>query len=141
MSILQAFEHGRQHSNVAHFASLARMAAIDGVINSEEKELLQKIADKLDIGDQTRIEVLKDPSRFPLDPIHSREERLERLHDLFRLIFVDHAIDDDEIQLIRKYAIGLGCNPGKADEVIRKSIKIFGGRIDLDDYLFLMNRN
>lgn len=141
MSILQAFEHGRQHSNVAHFASLARMAAIDGGINSEEKELLRKIADKLDIGDQIRNEVLKDPSRFPLDPIHSREERLERLHDLFRVIFVDHAIDDDEIHLIRKYAIGLGCNPRKADEVIRKSIKIFGGGIDLDDYIFLMNRN
>lgn len=141
MSILQAFEYGKQHSNIAHFASLARMASIDGKINEEENAMLQRVADKLDIGDQIRKEVLKDPSKFPLEPINSREERLERLHDLFRIIYADHHIDEDEIILIKKYAIGLGCNPKKAQEVIRKSIKIFGGNIDLEDYLFLMDRD
>jgi len=141
MSILQAFEYGKQHSNIAHFASLARMAAIDGKINDEEKALLNKLAEKLDIGEQIRVQVLKDPSKFPLDPINSREERLERLHDLFRMIFADHAIDADEANLIQKYAIGLGCSPKKAHEVIHQSIKIFSGNIDLEDYLFLMNRN
>jgi uncharacterized tellurite resistance protein B-like protein len=116
------------------------MAAIDGQINREERELLQKMADKLDIGEPLRSLILKDPSKFPLEPINSREERLERLHDLFELIYVDHAIDEDEVNLIKKYAIGLGCNPGRADEVIRKSIKIFGGKIDLEDYNYLLNK-
>ena len=141
MSILQAFEYGRQHSNIAHFASMARMAAIDGQINKQEKELLQKMADKLDIGDQLRTLILKDPSKFPLEPMNSREERLERLHDLFKMIYIDHAIDEDEINLIKKYAVGLGCNPRKADDVIRKSIKIFGGQIDLEDYTYLLNKD
>jgi uncharacterized tellurite resistance protein B-like protein len=141
MSILQAFEYGRQHSNIAHFASMARMAAVDGQINTEEKALLQKMADKLDIEDHHQALILKDPSKFPLEPMNSREERLERLHDLFEIIYVDHAIDEDEINLVRKYAIGLGCNPLKADEVIRKSIKIFGGKIDLEDYTYLLNKD
>lgn len=141
MSILQAFEYGKQHSNIAHFASLARMASIDGNINEEENALLERVADKLDIGEQIRKEVLKDPTKFPLEPMNSREERLERLHDLFRMIYADHYIDEGEIILIKKYAIGLGCNPKKAQEVIRKSIKIFGGNIDLEDYIFLMDRD
>ena len=141
MSILQAFEHGKQHSNIAHFAAMARMATVDGKMNRDEKDLLEKMADKLDIGEETRARILRDPSNIPLDPMNSRVERLERLHDLFRLIYVDHDIDDDEIALIKKYAIGLGCNAGKADQVIRKSIQIFGGKIALDDYLLLMDRN
>ncbi len=141
MSILQAFEYGKQHRNIAHFASMARMASVDGKINADENALLQRVADKLDIGDQIRAEVLQNPSKFPLEPINSREERLERLHDLFRMIYADHAIAADEIILIKKYAIGLGCHPKKAEDVIRKSLKIFGGNIDLEDYLILMNRD
>lgn len=141
MSILQAFEYGRQHSNIAHFASLARMASVDGKINEEENALLQRVAEKLDIGEQIRAEVLKDPSKFPIEPINSREERLERLHDLFRMIYADHNIEEGEVNLIKKYAIGLGCNPKKAQEVIRKSIKIFGGNVALEDYIYLMNRD
>jgi uncharacterized tellurite resistance protein B-like protein len=140
MSILQAFEHGKQHSNIAHFAAMARMAAADGIVNKEEEELLLKMAEKLDIGEHMQAEILKDPSRFPLEPMFSRVERLERLHDLFRLIYIDHDIDDGEISLIKRYAVGLGCNARKADQVIRKSMEIFGGQISLDDYLLLMER-
>jgi len=140
MSILHAFEYGKQHSNVAHFASMARMAAIDGPINTHEQQLLQRMAVKLNIGEEEVKRVLKDPAAYPLDPINSREDRLERLYDLFRLIYVDHDIDEDEVNLIKKYAIGLGCNPKKAEQVIRRSIKLFGGSIDLDDYVFLMNK-
>lgn len=120
---------------------MARLAAIDGVINAEEKKLLERVAEKLDIGENIVAQVLKDPSRYPLQPMNSRLERLERLHDLFRMIFIDHTIDEEETALIHKYAIGLGCNPARAKEVIGKSIKLFGGSIDLDDYLFLMDRD
>jgi uncharacterized tellurite resistance protein B-like protein len=141
MSILQAFEYGKQHSNVAHFAAMARLAAIDGAMNEHEKKLLRRMAEKLVIDDEIVKQVLKDPSRFPLEPMNSREERLERLYDLFRMIFADHSIDKDEIDLIHRYAIGLGCNGVKAREVIRKSIRIFGGEIELEDYIFLLDRD
>lgn len=141
MSILQAFEHGKQHSNISHFAAMARLAAVDGIINKHERELLLKMAEKLDIGEHMQAKVLKDPSKYPLEPMNSREERLERLHDLFRIIYIDHDIDSDEIALIKRYAVGLGCNAKKADEVIRKSMDIFGGNIGIDDYLLLMNRD
>ncbi len=141
MSILQVFEHGKQHSNVSHFAAMARLAAADGMINKDERELLVKMAEKLDIGEHIQAEVLKNPGKYPLEPIHSREDRLERLHDLFRLIYIDHDIDVDEIALIKRYAVGLGCNARKADEVIRKSMALFGGKIGLEDYILLMNRD
>ncbi len=120
---------------------MARLAAVDGKINEKERHLLHKMAEKLDIGEENRVKVLKDPSKYPIEPMNSRQERLERLHDLFRIIFADNQIDPDEVALIRKYAVGLGCNARKADQVIRDSIDIFGGNISLDDYMLLMNRD
>ena len=141
MSILQAFEHGKQHSNISHFAAMARLALVDGAINDKEKKLLLRMAEKLAISDEAVKEIMKNPAKFPLDPINSREERLERLYDLFRIIYSDHEIDSDESNLIHKYAIGLGCNHKRAKEVIERSIKIFGGNIGLDDYLLLLDRD
>lgn len=141
MSILQAFEHGKQHSNISHFAAMARLALVDGAINEKETRVLRRMAEKLSIEDEAVRVVLKDPSRFPLEPMNSREERLERLYDLFRIIYSDHDIDEDEIILVHKYAIGLGCSHNRAKEVIQRSIKIFGGNISLDDYLLLLDRD
>lgn len=139
MTIIKAFESGRQHRNISHFAAIARMAAVDGSVNEHEKELLLRFAYKLDIDEADFKEIIKNPDNYPLDPILSREERLECLHDLFRMIFIDHTIDKEEERLINKYAIGLGCSPHRAKEVVRKSIKLFGGDIDFEDYRYLMN--
>ncbi|MFT6837838.1 MAG: hypothetical protein ACJAZR_001367, partial [Sediminicola sp.] len=68
----------------------------------------------------------------------SSERRLERLFDLFKIIFVDHMIDDDELILIKKYAIGLGYTTEAANKIITRSINIFGGQIDFEDYVYLV---
>jgi hypothetical protein len=54
------------------------------------------------------------------------------------VIYVDHEIDDPEEKLIYTYAIGLGCSNDWAKALIAKSIKIFGGDIDFDDYKLLI---
>ncbi|MDO1502587.1 hypothetical protein Q2T40_20875 [Winogradskyella maritima] len=54
------------------------------------------------------------------------------------LFFSDHLIDDEEMVLLKKYAIGLGFSGDKADKIIEKSVAIFSGRIDFDDYIYLM---
>ena len=64
---------------------------------------------------------MKNPGKYPIDPPTSLDRRLERMFDLFKIIFADHDIDDDERQLIKKYAIGLGYSNDSADIVISRA--------------------
>ena len=138
MGFSDLYESGEHRRNLAHFAALASLAAIDGEVTPEEKSLLDRFATKLDITTSEVEEVMKKENKYPIDPPNSSEKRLERLYDLFRIIFSDHRIDDDEMFLLKKYAIGLGFSGEKAAKVIEKSVAIFSGRIDFEDYLYLL---
>ncbi|HLT50564.1 MAG TPA: hypothetical protein VKZ93_01330, partial [Arenibacter sp.] len=102
------------------------------------KKLLDSFAHKLNITDEEYKEVMKVENKYPINPPISSEERLERLYDLFRMIFADSHIEDQERSLITKYAIGLGYSPQTANTIIQKSIDIFSGKISYEDYLYLL---
>lgn len=138
MSFTDLYGNSEHRKNLAHFASIASLAAIDGEVGQEEKLLLDSFAHKLDITEEEYKEVMKKENKYPIDPPTSAERRLERLYDLFRIVFVDHAIDDEELTLIKKYAIGLGFSQESSDKLIKKSIAIFSGKIDFEDYQYLV---
>lgn len=140
MSIVELYESGTQKNNIAHFAAIVNIAAIDGKLNEEEMNLLSKFASKLNIEKEQFDAVVKNPKKFSIAPVNSKEERLLHLYDLFKMIFVDHDIDEEERNLIFNYAILLGCSEEKAKEVIQKSIKIFSGNIDFETYQYLVER-
>jgi len=140
MPILDLYQHSEQRKNLAHFASLASLAAVDGEVNSQEKRVLDRFAYKLGITEQEYKEVMKKENMYPLDPANSQEERLERLYDLFKIIFADYDLDDEEMVRLKKYAIGLGFPDKKADKIIEKSVAIFRGRIDFEDYHHLVTK-
>tara|TARA_R110000765_G_scaffold11620_1_gene36665 strand:+ start:5035 stop:5457 length:423 start_codon:yes stop_codon:yes gene_type:complete len=138
MSFADLYTSGEHRRNLAHFAALATLASIDGEISTEEKRLLDRFAIKLDITKAEYEEVLKKENKYSIDSTPDSEKRLERLYDLFTIIYSDHEIDDEERILIKKYALGLGFTEEKADEVIERSVAIFGGKIDFEDYLYLV---
>ena len=138
MAILDLYYHSEQKKNLAHFASMASLAAIDGEINPKEKAILDRFARKLDISDQEYKEVMKKKNKYPIDPQNDAEKRLERLYDLFRMIFADHDVDNEEMILLKKYAIGIGFPLKKVDKLIEVSVAIFSGRIPFDDYVMLL---
>ncbi|MFD2562850.1 tellurite resistance TerB family protein [Aquimarina rubra] len=140
MSISKIYESGIQKNNTAHFANIVNMAFIDGEINDDEKELVAKFAEKLNINQEQYDQVLKDPKKYPLIPVSSKEERLQHLFDLFKMIFADHFIDQEEMKLIHNYAIGLGCSKERALKLIKKSIRIFQGKFDFEEYQYLVER-
>lgn len=138
MSFIDLYGNPAHSKNVAHFAAMATLAASDGEINEEEKTMLDRFAKKLDISEKEYEEVMDPKKKFPIQPPSNSEKRLERLYDLFRIIFADHIIDDEEMVLLKKYAIGLGFSNESANKVIERSIAIFSGKIDFDDYLHLL---
>jgi uncharacterized tellurite resistance protein B-like protein len=140
MSFVDLYSSGEHRRNLAHFSSIASLAAVDGEVNPQEKVLLDRFARKLDITDSEYAEVLKSDNKYPINPPATSEERLERLYDLFRIVFADHEIDDEEMVLLKKYAIGLGYSSAAAATLIKRSVEIFGGRIDFEDYLYLVKK-
>ncbi|QXP56266.1 TerB family tellurite resistance protein [Cellulophaga sp. HaHa_2_95] len=140
MSFVDLYSSGEHRRNLAHFSSIASLAAVDGEVNPQEKVLLDRFARKLDITDAEYAEVLKSDNKYPINPPSTSEERLERLFDLFRIVFADHEIDEEEMILVNKYAIGLGYSSEAAAKLIKRSVQIFGGRLDFEDYLYLVKK-
>jgi len=140
MSFSDLFGSGEHLRNLGHFASIVNLAAVDGDINAEEEEQLRRFAKKLDIDEEEYNLVLKNPKSFPINPHNNVQERLERLYDLLRIIFSDHEIDEEEMVLLKKYAIGLGFSGEASDGIIKRSVQIFSGKLDFDDYLYLLRK-
>lgn len=140
MPIIDLYEHSEQRHNLAHFATLASLAAIDGEINPDEKAILDKFAFKLNITDAEYKEVMKKDNKYPIQTPHSGEKRLKRLYEFFQMAFADQSIDDGQKRMIERYAIGLGYSPDMAITIIDKSFDIFSGRIAFEDYQYLMNK-
>ena len=140
MSFSDLFGSGEHLRNLSHFASIVNLAAVDGEINEDEENLLKRFARKLDINEDEYDKVLENPKAFPLSSYNSIERRLERLHDLFRIIFADHIIDDQERELIKKYAIGLGFSSQASEGIINRSVQIFSGQLNFEDYRYLLEK-
>ncbi len=140
MTFLDLYSHSERRRNLAHFASMASLAGVDGEINPKELEVINRFSQKLDISKEEYKEVMKKSNKYPIDPPASSVLRLERLFDLFKIIYADHDIDNEEFKLIKRYAIGLGYSEKKADKVIARSINIFRGKLDFEDYIYLVNK-
>lgn len=140
MSFTDLFESGEHKRNLGHFASIANIASIDGAINADEEKMLKRFARKLDIEESEYMEVLKNPTKYPINPPNNSDKRLERMHDLFEMVFADHEIEDNERVLIEKYAIGLGYSEALAEKLIKRSIDIYRGGLDFEDYQYLLNK-
>lgn len=139
MSFSDLFGTGEHLRNLGHFAAIVTLASADGPINELEEAQLKRLSLKLDIEKEDYIKVMKNPDNFPIHPNNSVEGRLERLHDLFRIIYADHNIDREEELLLRKYALGMGFSPAVAEGIINRSIEIFN-RMSFEDYLYLLNK-
>lgn len=140
MSFSDLFGSGEHQRNLGHFASIVKIANIDSEINEKEEILLRRLARKLNIYDSEYDKIIIDPSSYAMHPPHSNEKRLELLYDLLRIIFADHQIDEQEEHLLKKYAIGLGFSAETSTDIVQRSIKILGGNLSFDDYLYLLDK-
>jgi len=134
MSFSQLYESGTQKRNVLHFAAIANMALVDGELNLDEQKMLNTFSRKLDIGKEQYDEILGNVSSYPLPNVTTIKERFEYIYELFCMIYADHEIDESEMHLVRKYAIGIGFGKEKANKLIASSIKIFSGKISFEEY-------
>lgn len=140
MAISDLYGTGEHLRNLGHFAAIVNLASVDGEINKHEQKVLERFAHKLGISEEEYSRIIEKLIDYPIHPNNTYEGRLERLHDLFTIIYSDAEVDQDEIGLLRKYAIAIGFSPATAEELIKRSMQIFSGKISYEDYQCLIDR-
>ena len=138
MSISDLFDSEFKKRNEDHFASIVRVAMDDGVISPEEKAFLDRLAHNLDISESDYQQILKDYQSHPINPPYSYDQRLERLYDLARMVYVDHIKGDHEEILLRKISVGLGFHPENVKYIVDKALTLIGNGVDLDTFIYEM---
>lgn len=133
MAIADFYGSGQHQSNLGHFAALVNLALADNAINKHEEAALKRLAFKLDVSEEDYKRILKNPNSYSLMPPYELETRIERIHDLFGIIYSDYEIDAAEKKLIYKYAIALGFTEQRANEEIQKCIRVFGNDTSFEE--------
>lgn len=132
MSIADFYESGEQKQNKSHLENLIAVALIDGNLAEPEKTLLAKFASRLSIDQATFTEMLKGVDKYSINPPIDKEERYKRIYNLVSIALADELVDDKEIDLVSKYAIGLGYSEERANEIINKTLKFVSDKVDFE---------
>ena len=134
MSILDLYSTGKHKQEIGHFASIVKIAKADGVISDNEKALLLKAGNNLNITPTETELILNNPEKFPINAPISYEERIERLYRLANMILVDDKADLVEVQLMRKIAVGLNFSNDNAEKVCDEAIHLVLNSNNLEEF-------
>ncbi|MDP5077989.1 MAG: TerB family tellurite resistance protein [Nonlabens sp.] len=141
MSFSSLYESGQSARNKSHFASMAALAISNNVIDADEEKVLLRFKASLDISDSDYAEIIKNPAAVPVTPPNTSEERIQWLHDLFKIVFANHEMTEREHLLLKRYATAIGYNDEDAHYLVERSIEIFSGHLNLEDYRYLLNKD
>ncbi len=134
MSFSNLFDGGFKKRNENHFAAIVRVAMDDGIITDEEQAFLDRLAQKLEIGQEDYKAILKNYKSHPINPPVSYDIRLERLYDLVRMVHVDTINGDSENLLLKKIGVGLGFHAVNVKYIIDKALTLVNNGADLDTF-------
>lgn len=139
MSIVDLYDSGFKDRNKGHFSAIVRVAMTDGVITSEEKAFLDRLAKNLEISKDEYEEILENPNKYPINPPYLHSHRLDRLYDLSRMVYADHVLGAKQREMLTRFAIALGFNPANVDYIVDKALKLLELSVDLDTFHYEMN--
>lgn len=134
MTISDLYTSGLHEQNIGHFANIVRLALRDNTIDANEYKLLKRLANRLDISKSEFKDILEKPTNYPVNPPVSHEDRLERLYDLTKMLFIDKNPTIDKTSIMDRVAVGLGFPIETAREVVKEAIAFFLIEPDMDEF-------
>ena len=140
MSISDLYPTGLHEQNRGHFAAIVKLALFDAKIDSKEKILLERLAIRLDISKDEFEEIIINPDKYPSNSPVSYSERLERLYDLTKMLFLDKNPTIDKTSMMDRIAVGLGFSAENARSIVKESIKFFLKEPDLEEFKKVIKR-
>lgn len=134
MSISDLYPTRLHEQNKGHFASIVKLALLDQRINDAEFKLLERLASRLDISKGEFDAILKNPSNFEAISPDCYDERLERLYDLTKMLFLDRNPTIDKTSTMDRIAVGLGFPVENVRQIVKEAIKFFLKEPDIEDF-------
>jgi hypothetical protein len=107
-------------------------------LSKEEKEFLDKLAIRLEISTAEYEEILENPAKYPINPPYLHSQRLERLYDLARMVYVDHILGPKQKEVLTKFALALGFTPGNVSFIVDKALSLLILKVDADTFVYEM---
>lgn len=138
MSFSDLFDSEFKARNKGHFSAIVRVAIADGDLSAEEKQFLDKLKTRLEISDAEYEEILENPLKYPINPPSLHTQRLERLYDLSRMVYVDHILGPKQKEILTKFALALGFTPGNVHYIVDKAFSLLMLEVDLDTFVYEM---
>jgi hypothetical protein len=138
MSISDLFSSEFNQRNRGHFSAIVHVAYASGNISKEEKRFLDKLALDLEISESEYKEILKDPSKYPINAPYLYIERLEALYNLSRIVHRDHHLGDKQEHLLIKFGLALGFTPSNVNYIVDKALKLVDKNVDLETFIYEM---
>lgn len=135
MSIADFYESGEQKQNKAHLENLIAVALVDGKLDTEEKDLLQKFARRMSIDKASFEEMLTGTNDYAMNPPTDKEDRFKRLYNLVKVSLTDDVLDEKEGHLLSRYAVGLGYDVDDSEAIINKTLKLVADNVSFEDAL------
>jgi uncharacterized tellurite resistance protein B-like protein len=134
MSISDLYSSGKHKQEIGHFASIVKIALVDGIIADGEQKLLDRTARRMNISEEEYKSILKNPNGYPVNPPVSYDESIERLYRLTKMIFADDEVSKDQVLLMRKITIGLSFPIDNVEKVCDEAIHLVMNDNDLDNF-------
>lgn len=138
MSLSDLYDSEFKSRNKGHFSAIVRVAIADGDLSPEEKIFLDKLAVQLEISPEEYEEILENPLKYPVNPPSLYTQRLERLYDLSRMVYVDQILGPKQKEILRKFALALGFTPANVSLIVEKALSLLILHVDLDTFVYEM---
>lgn len=138
MSFSDLFDSEFKARNKGHFSAIVRVAIADGDLSEEEKQFLDKLKNRLEISDAEYEEILENPLKYPINPPSLHVQRIERLYDLSRMVYVDQVLGPKQKEILTKFALALGFTPGNVHYIVDKAFSLLMLEVDLDTFVYEM---
>lgn len=127
------YDSGFKERNKGHFAAIVRVAYNDGEYTKTERAFIDALAHKLDISEEDYHAILKNPKGYPVNPPYLQEQRIERLYDLARMVFINHILGPEQKLTLRKFTSALGF-VGNIQLITDKALSLLVMEYDLENF-------
>ncbi|MGX7667282.1 TerB family tellurite resistance protein [Flavobacterium pedocola] len=138
MSLLDLYDSEFKARNKGHFSAIVRVAIADGALSAEEKVFLDKLAFQLEISPDEYEEILENPLKYPINAPSLYIQRLERLYDLSRMVYVDQVLGPKQKEILSKFVLALGFTPANVSLIVEKALSLLILHVDLDTFVYEM---
>ncbi len=140
MSLIEALYSGDHAKARSHIRNLIRIACADGHMDDPEYQLLLKIARKYELSEADVKDIIAHLDSVSFSPPSSKEDRHVQIWNLGRMVYADGIIADEEVALLRRFAIGLGFPSSVAPRLVDAVIEIVKAGSQEDDAMTQIDR-